>query len=232
MQKITIAIVLLSLSHNISADTVSYSFHGVVDNIFTLSSTPADKVFDTFNVGDTFTYNLKYETADYQGIDTIGTEAYRYQLVEYSFRYSNGYEGHATDGELTVWNNVPTGTLNESTDALFVYTWPDGHPYEPTQPSDLDAPNIGDSVLLTSNMLVRDRIDASLFESLDLSPLSDEFGDYDGSLFQLVFQDSGTNDAYINGRMTDISAVPLPAAAWLFGSALLGLGVIKRRKVA
>jgi len=30
----------------------------------------------------------------------------------------------------------------------------------------------------------------------------------------------------------DISAVPLPAAAWLFGSALLGLGVIKRRKTA
>lgn len=29
-----------------------------------------------------------------------------------------------------------------------------------------------------------------------------------------------------------VSQVPLPAAAWLFGSALLGLGVIKRRKAA
>jgi len=29
-----------------------------------------------------------------------------------------------------------------------------------------------------------------------------------------------------------LSAVPLPAAAWLFGSALLGLGAIKRRKAA
>ena len=27
-----------------------------------------------------------------------------------------------------------------------------------------------------------------------------------------------------------ISAVPIPAAAWLFGSALLGLGLVKRRK--
>ncbi len=27
-----------------------------------------------------------------------------------------------------------------------------------------------------------------------------------------------------------VSAVPIPAAAWLFGSALLGLGVVKRRK--
>ena len=29
-----------------------------------------------------------------------------------------------------------------------------------------------------------------------------------------------------------VNAVPLPAAAWLFGSALLGLGIIKRRKAA
>jgi hypothetical protein len=28
----------------------------------------------------------------------------------------------------------------------------------------------------------------------------------------------------------DVSAVPVPAAAWLFGSALLGLGAMKRRK--
>ena len=27
-----------------------------------------------------------------------------------------------------------------------------------------------------------------------------------------------------------VSAVPIPAAAWLFGSALLGLGVLKRKK--
>jgi hypothetical protein len=31
-------------------------------------------------------------------------------------------------------------------------------------------------------------------------------------------------------RDGDVSTVPVPAAAWLFGSALLGLGVIKRRK--
>jgi hypothetical protein len=31
-------------------------------------------------------------------------------------------------------------------------------------------------------------------------------------------------------RDGDVGAVPIPAAAWLFGSALLGLGVVKRRK--
>jgi hypothetical protein len=33
------------------------------------------------------------------------------------------------------------------------------------------------------------------------------------------------------GTITAHSAVPLPAAAWLFGSALLGLGAVKRLKV-
>jgi hypothetical protein len=31
-------------------------------------------------------------------------------------------------------------------------------------------------------------------------------------------------------EIASVSAVPLPAAAWLFGSALLGLGVVKRKK--
>lgn len=34
------------------------------------------------------------------------------------------------------------------------------------------------------------------------------------------------------GITTNISAVPLPAAAWLFGSALLGLGALRRKQKA
>ena len=34
------------------------------------------------------------------------------------------------------------------------------------------------------------------------------------------------------GSTTRISAVPLPAAAWLFGSALLGLGALRRKQKA
>ena len=39
-----------------------------------------------------------------------------------------------------------------------------------------------------------------------------------------------TNGAYSSS--TQISAVPLPAAAWLFGSALLGLGALRRKQKA
>lgn len=39
---------------------------------------------------------------------------------------------------------------------------------------------------------------------------------------------SGTGPA--NGSTSSISAVPLPAAAWLFGSALLGFGALRRKQ--
>lgn len=39
-----------------------------------------------------------------------------------------------------------------------------------------------------------------------------------------------TNGA--NSSTSEISAVPLPAAAWLFGSALLGLGALRRKQKA
>jgi hypothetical protein len=43
---------------------------------------------------------------------------------------------------------------------------------------------------------------------------------------------SCVSDAYFDNAsmIVDVAAVPVPAAAWLFGSALLGLGAVKRRK--
>jgi len=41
--------------------------------------------------------------------------------------------------------------------------------------------------------------------------------------------DGGNTDVYIYG-LYDVTAVPVPAAAWLFGSAILGLACTKRRQ--
>jgi hypothetical protein len=43
---------------------------------------------------------------------------------------------------------------------------------------------------------------------------------------------SGTGDPETGGyfELTSFAPVPIPAAAWLFGSALLGLGVLKHKK--
>ena len=39
-----------------------------------------------------------------------------------------------------------------------------------------------------------------------------------------------SNSDHVNFDGSTVSAVPVPAAAWLFGSALAGLTVIRRRK--
>jgi hypothetical protein len=48
--------------------------------------------------------------------------------------------------------------------------------------------------------------------------------------FRLVFQ-SSHGDHTIIGNLTSLSAVPLPAAAWLFGSGVIGLIGLARRKM-
>jgi len=52
-----------------------------------------------------------------------------------------------------------------------------------------------------------------------------------------IFLGDNTSSAMANVNLSRValvspSEVPLPAAAWLFGSALLGLGVVKRRKAS
>lgn len=51
---------------------------------------------------------------------------------------------------------------------------------------------------------------------------------FSGGDFRLVYSAANGNPEELN---VDVSAVPLPAAAWLFGSALLGLVAVKRRKL-
>ena len=50
----------------------------------------------------------------------------------------------------------------------------------------------------------------------------------DGTILALTLDDRDV--ALTSHSFTAASVVPIPAAAWLFGSALLGLGVIKRKK--
>ena len=52
-----------------------------------------------------------------------------------------------------------------------------------------------------------------------------------GSQYALVLSEI-PSDPGLYAATTQISAVPLPAAAWLFGSALLGLGALRRKQKA
>lgn len=55
----------------------------------------------------------------------------------------------------------------------------------------------------------------------------------DSAISTLKFTAGGTSDTYGGGiDAVSVSAVPLPGAALLFGSALLGAGVLRKRKAA
>jgi len=53
-----------------------------------------------------------------------------------------------------------------------------------------------------------------------------------GTCFAIEEEQARTEDALFAGGFWTVTAVPIPAAAWLFGSALLTLAGIKRRKVS
>jgi hypothetical protein len=62
-------------------------------------------------------------------------------------------------------------------------------------------------------------------ESVSINPIAD-------GIYGILFQGTatGTNGGFVNGGVV-LSAVPVPAAAWLFGSALIGMvGVSRSRK--
>ena len=63
---------------------------------------------------------------------------------------------------------------------------------------------------------------------LDLS----DFGIADGSsIFSLIIRGGGESDILGVSGINGVSPVPVPAAAWLFGSALLGMfGFVRRKK--
>ena len=52
--------------------------------------------------------------------------------------------------------------------------------------------------------------------------------DFPASVALGILSSDSQGTVYFN--QAQLSEVPLPAAAWLFGSALLGLGAIKRKK--
>lgn len=214
------ALGVLLMTSSVWGATLTYQITGHVTSFTELPAGGAPGVNGFFNVGDTFTYVIAYDTATFGGAGTTGSTIYSNGLSSATFSYSNGYTGSATNGDIDIWNDVlvastPTDSFGSGSGTS------DG----------LVGPAIGASNLVAANALLLDNSPANLFSSLDLGPLSTAFSDYTGSRLELIFQGSG-GTTYVKGEMLTISVVPIPAAVWLFGSALLGLGWTRRRSAS
>ena len=76
-------------------------------------------------------------------------------------------------------------------------------------------------------------LDTSIFSGLNFQVLPLTLSNSDFALFYIEEVDTFGNTTYLaTGKLTAISAVPVPAAAWLFGSGLIGLIGLARRKKA
>ena len=80
----------------------------------------------------------------------------------------------------------------------------------------------------SSSVFASDALPATLPGSSPFSPYSNLMNP-DGQ-FRLVFANS-QGDHTLIGNLTSLAAVPLPAAAWLFGSGVIGLIGFARRKM-
>lgn len=76
-------------------------------------------------------------------------------------------------------------------------------------------------------------LDTSLYSSTDFQVFPPTLANSDFAYFALGEDNSlGDNIYGAVGRLSSISVVPIPAAAWLFGTALIGfVGMSRRRKV-
>jgi hypothetical protein len=77
-------------------------------------------------------------------------------------------------------------------------------------------------------------LDTSLYSGLDFQSKPPALNATDFALFYIEEVDSQDNTIYLaTGIISSVSTVPLPGAAWLLGSGLLGLiGIARRRRAA
>ncbi len=233
-------IVVLDLSTPSHAATYKLEVSGIINGIgYTDSS-----VFNDFSHFMGQSYTSTYILNDDHAVSPVVSDTYgRYEgtVTQASFKigdlFASEFIGPANRGEMRVFDNDYDANGDGNNDDVLditvgSYSTSPGNNFNTSkQPGNYE-------FALNLLFLINDSADLFSSKELDLSSIFFDSFSYLDSNFRFLSK-TDDNIAFLSGNPTsityrdvnDISAVPLPAAAWLFGPALLGIGYMgKRRK--
>ena len=225
---VTLSVLLIFASQNVLADLVSYNFTATVRLVDT---TELSDLGISVSVGDSiigsFSYDPTNATAD--GISTSFQSVYGFDVPPSSMSYTvGGYTYTAEDKQLGGSWSLPSNPdfAVGVVDSLF------GRDIL----SISSASTIG-AADLTTNIRLFDFSEAVF--SNDSLPTVYSGQDFDltyaglseGTRLTLFHPENNFSSVVFEAELTSLNAVPVPAAVWLFGTALIGLvGFSRRRK--
>lgn len=237
-----VCIFSLGIVPSINAAVVTTNFSGTIDWI-SINTGAADTHgigTSTMMVGDTFSYSITYDsdpTVAIIGFDGVGTD-YEFDDSPYGGSLSvNGNNFSSLSSALNVGNDVLI-----TPDITFEQEWLDaGFPSDITG-SVIDGYWMGvtsDGFIYNSSGEFQGlQVSVQFFDLAGTILSSDSIPDFvpslntiDFAFFNIEQWENGVSVFKAGGVLANnYSAVPIPAAVWLFGSGLIGLIGIARRK--
>jgi hypothetical protein len=203
------------------AATISYAFTGVLDRI----TDDFNILTGQFSVGDTFQGSFSYITNAPEASNTVNDPTLAIYSVVTECRVNiNGYvfEGDASPGFLQIWDDRASGSN-------IVDTISASSPLDFTPP----IPGMGPGQIVASSKINLFDYTNTALSSIQVPTGVINLSDFDYHGFSALQLNTDTDEVFhLNGVITSLEPVPIPATAWLFGSGLLGLISMARKKVA
>ncbi|MET0070673.1 MAG: VPLPA-CTERM sorting domain-containing protein [Candidatus Thiodiazotropha sp.] len=203
-------IVISCFSNNVSASLINLTLSGQL----TVHSLNGD-LNGTFSNGDLARLKLTYNTNSPDSL-ALNPELgiYLSAITAYNLHLGGKYSASSSSSNLEVFN--PTAS---NPDSFSVRTIPDIHQMIAPSVNGLDLTEVFFSLIDKQGTW----LDSDLLPAGFL-PLAD----FEGKSFRIDFGE----DDYLTGTIDNMSVttVPIPAAAWLFGSALIGFVAFSTRR--
>lgn len=218
-RNVVTAMIALVLSTSVNAATVRIDYTGVIDRVDDALSSGAVQLGQSFSGYFTFDTTIQddsiYEYFDSAGEVTV-REAHHQRAVQEAYTNVSGTEYLFNSGQVYMYQYVTSDTSTVGITGQF--------------------PVIGETInnnVLNSIQLAG--LDFSGIIPIDTPPSANILSAFDLSAnpVSLYMWFNPTGSAYNIGSIQTItvSAVPIPAAIWLFSSGLIGLIGLARRKV-